>query len=188
MTGRAALLAVALAAPLQAQNLPQLPPGMTPDQAAALLQQSPELGAQLRQRLLSSGLSPEQVRSRLRAAGYPPNLLDRYLGGDTLPPAPGQVAAQAASALRLTEFLSQDSLSLSPDSVAARLSRDSLRIDSIIRSNLTARLAPRLQLFGLETFRLVQDGDFGRAAGYVLGTNALGLAAVWVGYRCIERI
>jgi len=42
--------------------------------------------------------------------------------------------------------------------------------------------------FGLETFRLVQDGDFGRATGYVLGTNVLGLAAVWIGYRCIERI
>jgi CrcB protein len=42
--------------------------------------------------------------------------------------------------------------------------------------------------FGLETFRLVQDGDWSRATGYVLGTNVLGLAAVWIGYRVIERI
>ena len=42
--------------------------------------------------------------------------------------------------------------------------------------------------FGLETFRLVQDGDWGRAALYVTGTNALGLVAVFAGYRWIERI
>ena len=42
--------------------------------------------------------------------------------------------------------------------------------------------------FGIETFRLVQDGDWSRAAGYVLGTNVLGLGAVWIGYRMIERI
>jgi len=36
---------------------------------------------QLRQRLMSSGLSPEQVRTRLKAEGYPENLLDAYLGG-----------------------------------------------------------------------------------------------------------
>ena len=42
--------------------------------------------------------------------------------------------------------------------------------------------------FGLETFRLVQDGDWTRAALYVAGTNVLGLAAVFAGYRLIERI
>lgn len=42
--------------------------------------------------------------------------------------------------------------------------------------------------FGIETFRLVQHGEWPRAAGYVLGTNVLGLAAVWIGYRVIERM
>jgi polysaccharide export outer membrane protein len=58
-------------------------PRPTPDQATALLQARPELVAQLRQRLVSSGMSPEQVRARLKAEGYPANLLDAYLTGGT---------------------------------------------------------------------------------------------------------
>ncbi|HKH93418.1 MAG TPA: SLBB domain-containing protein, partial [Gemmatimonadaceae bacterium] len=55
----------------------------TPDQAQALLQTRPDLVAQLRQRFATSGLTPEQVRARLRAEGYPENLLDAYLPGMT---------------------------------------------------------------------------------------------------------
>lgn len=39
----------------------------------------PELVVQLRARLAGSGLTPDQVRARLRAEGYPENLLDAYL-------------------------------------------------------------------------------------------------------------
>ena len=46
-----------------------------------MLQTNPALLEQLRQRILSSGLTPEQVRARLRAEGYPENLLDAYLPG-----------------------------------------------------------------------------------------------------------
>ncbi len=35
--------------------------------------------------------------------------------------------------------------------------------------------------FGLETLHLLRDGDLARAAGYVLCSNALGLALVWAG-------
>lgn len=70
------LLAMSWSARAQAQTVRP-----TPDQAAALLQTRPELLAQLRQRLTSSGLSPDQVRARLKAEGYPENLLDAYLGG-----------------------------------------------------------------------------------------------------------
>src|SRR5215207_6063573 len=54
-----------------------------PDQAQSLLQNRPDLVAQLRQRFATSGLTPEQVRARLRAEGYPENLLDAYLPGMT---------------------------------------------------------------------------------------------------------
>jgi CrcB protein len=37
--------------------------------------------------------------------------------------------------------------------------------------------------FSLQTLRLAQDGDWVRAAGNVLGSVALCLAAVAVGYR-----
>lgn len=40
--------------------------------------------------------------------------------------------------------------------------------------------------FGLETLRLVADGDWLRAGAYVALTNVGGLAAVWLGYRAIE--
>ncbi len=52
----------------------------TPQQAQQMLQNNPQLLEQLRQRIATSGLTPDQVRARLRAEGYPENLLDAYLG------------------------------------------------------------------------------------------------------------
>src|SRR5687767_8674755 len=63
----------------------------TAAQAQQMLQTNPALLQQLRQRILTSGLTPEQVRARLRAEGYPENLLDAYLNGGT-----GTVADNAA--------------------------------------------------------------------------------------------
>jgi protein involved in polysaccharide export with SLBB domain len=54
-----------------------------PAQAQQMLQNNPALLNQLRQRILTSGLTPDQVRARLRAEGYPDNLLDAYLPGST---------------------------------------------------------------------------------------------------------
>src|ERR1700674_3473936 len=51
-------------------------------QAQQMLQ-NPALLQQLRQRIMSSGLTPDQVRARLRAEGYPENLLDAYLPGSS---------------------------------------------------------------------------------------------------------
>ncbi|HET9634348.1 MAG TPA: SLBB domain-containing protein, partial [Gemmatimonadaceae bacterium] len=55
----------------------------TAAQAQQMLQSNPALLQQLRQRILTSGLTPDQVRARLRAEGYPENLLDAYLPGST---------------------------------------------------------------------------------------------------------
>ena len=55
-------------------------------QSAAQAQQAlqnPAIMQQLRQRIITSGLTPDQVRARLRAEGYPENLLDAYLPGST---------------------------------------------------------------------------------------------------------
>jgi CrcB protein len=41
--------------------------------------------------------------------------------------------------------------------------------------------------FGLETFHLANDRQFGLAAANVIVSCALGLAAVWLGYRLAER-
>lgn len=60
-------------------------PGIRPSpaQAQAVLQARPDLVVQLRQRFLSSGLTKDQVHARLRAEGYPEDLLDPYLGNAT---------------------------------------------------------------------------------------------------------
>ncbi|HEY9426757.1 MAG TPA: polysaccharide biosynthesis/export family protein, partial [Gemmatimonadaceae bacterium] len=78
-----------MALPLAAQR-------PTTDQARVLLQTRPDLVAQLRSRLGASGLTPDQIRARLRAEGYPEDLLDAYL--------PGGVAAAADSSPSSTVF------------------------------------------------------------------------------------
>jgi len=153
-----ALLAASATAGATAQVTPpptqQLPPGMTPEQAAQMLQRRPELGNLVRQRILQSGLTPDQVRARLRAAGYPGNLLDAYLAADTtVPPRPNQTAIQAISILGLATFTTQDSLLLAGDTLALQLFQDSLRADSIAREDSLAQLRRRLTVFGLEVFR-----------------------------------
>lgn len=41
--------------------------------------------------------------------------------------------------------------------------------------------------FGLETFALLNDGQYTRAAWNVAASVGLGLASVWAGYRLAER-
>jgi polysaccharide biosynthesis/export protein len=55
----------------------------SPAEAQQMLQNNPALLQQLRQKIMTSGLTPDQVRARLRAEGYPENLLDAYLPGAT---------------------------------------------------------------------------------------------------------
>jgi polysaccharide export outer membrane protein len=147
----------------------QIPSGQqlpTPDQAEELLRNQPQLVEQLRQRLTESGLTPDQVRSRLRAAGYPETMLDAYLqGADTTRPvtvaprtldavrALGVISDQQADSLR-----SLDSTMVISDSVRAvldslkRRRADSLRADSLADSVAVIRGAG-LKVFGIETFR-----------------------------------
>src|SRR2546423_873004 len=53
----------------------------TVDQARVLLQTRPDLVALMQQKLTQSGMTPDQIRARLQAEGYPSNLLDSYLPG-----------------------------------------------------------------------------------------------------------
>src|SRR5450830_1244092 len=65
---------IVVASPVLAQN-------PSSAQAQQMLQNNPALIQQLRQKIMTSGLTPDQVRARLRAEGYPENLLDAYLPG-----------------------------------------------------------------------------------------------------------
>ncbi len=42
--------------------------------------------------------------------------------------------------------------------------------------------------FASDTLGMLNDGQWRSAAAYVLGTNAACFLAVWLGYRCAERL
>jgi len=76
----------------------------TPEQAQILLQTRPDLVSQLRQRFATSGLTREQIHARLRAEGYPEDLLDPYLPGMSgTPTAPGEDVFSAVRALGIAD-------------------------------------------------------------------------------------
>lgn len=102
----------------------------TPEQARILLQTRPDLVDQLRQRMTSSGMTPAQIRARLRAEGYPENLLDAYLPGTT-----GEASQPTSTVFRAVQDLgiadSTDFL-LRSDSATADSTGPSTRADSAL--------------------------------------------------------
>src|SRR6476660_2566593 len=65
-----------------------------------MLQTNPALLQQLRQKIMTSGLTPDQIRARLRAEGYPENLLDAYMPG-----ARGEAGQPSSTVLRAVQEL-----------------------------------------------------------------------------------
>src|SRR5438309_571386 len=145
----------------------------TSQQAQQMLQTNPALLQQLRQRILTSGLSPDQVRARLRAEGYPENLLDAYLPGSTAGPEsaiPSEDVFSAITQLGISDTTdvdlircgveNADTIPASPtDSLAARRhaeiqARCIAREDSITRG---LKKRPEVDsgyvIFGLDFFR-----------------------------------
>src|SRR5690625_4910678 len=96
----------------------------------------------VRQQILDSGLSPEEVRGRLRGAGYREDLLDQYMDTDTTrigdaPP----LSPEAREAIQLLGLTPTDTSDL--DTLPS-LTPDSVRED-----------AGESDLFGLDIFRRV---------------------------------
>lgn len=100
------LLVLAFVAVLPSVTVAQARPSAS--EAQALLQARPELVQQLRQRIITSGMTAEQVRARLRAEGYPENLLDAYLPGSTA--SPGAVGEDILGAARRLGIVGEDDL------------------------------------------------------------------------------
>src|SRR5213596_452122 len=73
------------------------------NQVQQALQQQPGLADMVRSRISQSGLTPDQIRARLLANGYPATLLDAYLSASaaTSPIAPGAQELAALQALGL---------------------------------------------------------------------------------------
>jgi protein involved in polysaccharide export with SLBB domain len=166
---RAACLALLLIpAGLASQQLP------SPSRAQQMLRSDPSLIGRLQQMMQSSGLTPDQIRARLRAQGYPESLLDQYLPGgqaDTTA-LPSEEVFAAVRALGVGDSTLVDSLSLSARSrrrTTARLDsafldtlQRALQNDSVaaaVRALLTSRDMQRqfadsgFRVFGLELFK-----------------------------------
>jgi protein involved in polysaccharide export with SLBB domain len=149
-------VAAVAAVPAGAQARP------TTAQAQALLDARPDLVDQLRQRLLSSGLTPDQVRSRLKAEGYPENLLDAYLPG----------ASASASAVPTDDVLSAvRSLGIADSTDVEGMRRLLNRNAGAPRQLPTPRAvvadtAPT-QIFGLSVFRSITSEFLPNADGPV---------------------
>jgi polysaccharide export outer membrane protein len=91
---------------------PSLVAAQNPSAAQQMIQSNPALLQQLRQRIMTSGLTPEQVRARLRAEGYPENLLDAYLPGSSASaadtPPPGDEVFSAITRLGIADTTEVD--------------------------------------------------------------------------------
>ena len=149
-----------ISSPALAQ-IPGLPPGtnLSPQEIQTLLATRPDLVAKLRQRIADSGLTPDQVRERLKAAGYPEDLLDPYLSSADTTQAPSPTGDQigAFSALGLLSvgadtLLSLDSLNnLSGQPFKAPDRRmEKARADSL---SDTTEVKGGLKRFGIDVFR-----------------------------------
>lgn len=132
-----ALLLVAMPAAARSQQ-------PTTQQVEKILQSRPELAGKVRAKIATSGLTPEQIRARLQAAGYPPSLLDQYMGAET----PNAVAP-GDDVLKAVRFLGL------VDSLDVELSRQNAAAEVPIHQELEARTGSDsgLRIFGLDVFR-----------------------------------
>ena len=163
----AVVLATVGANRLAAQDLSNLPP---PEVAQQLLATRPDLVAQLQAQIAQSGLTPDQIRERLRAAGYPENFLDAYM------PAGGSSGAGATAGIPSANVLSAinqlglaDSCDVSSDSIAYRFGG---------MANTPTSSANALPTGSLQTGGVA--GGLGAGAG-TLGAGAGALASGGVG-------
>ncbi len=147
----------------------------TPEQARTMLRQRPDLSGQVRGRIAQSGLTPDQIRSRLTAAGYPADLLDPYFGGagsDSL--TSGPVDARLLTAIRAVGIAGGDDAALMvPDTVPGRAGE--LRYDLPTEPRKTEP-----EVFGLAVFRRVSSQFQPASAGPVDASYRLGPGDVLV--------
>jgi polysaccharide biosynthesis/export protein len=149
---------VFLADPASAQN-------PSPAQAQQMLQTNPALVQQLRQKIMTSGLTPDQVRARLRAEGYPENLLDAYLSGGT------GVADSTATTEDVFNAIGQLGLAdtTEVDLLRCGINTDTLTVPDTLPSGLVDTTPSRRRLDerrrAVRAQCLAQQDSLGRGAG-----------------------
>lgn len=152
-------LLVFSAIPAMGQTLP------SPAQAQQMLQ-DPGMAARVQQMVQTSGLTPDQIRERLKAQGYPESLLDQYLPGAS-PDSAGMPGADVFAAVR--------ALGLADSSTV-----DSLRAMARVRRVTTARTDSAF----LDTLQRAMRDDSTRAAvRAILESRKLQREAVDSGFK-----
>jgi protein involved in polysaccharide export with SLBB domain len=117
----------------------------SPSAVQAQLSKDSTLVTRLRAEIAQRGLTPEQVRARLRAAGYPESLLNEYLS-DTL--------AVVGAATRDSLLNAVRALGLADSSVVAELRSPIVAADSSRRTRALSETGEGgLPIFGLDVFR-----------------------------------
>jgi protein involved in polysaccharide export with SLBB domain len=114
----------------------------SPAQAQQMLQNNPALLQQLRQKIMTSGLTPDQVRARLRAEGYPESLLDAYLPGSTIVPDSGSSVNDVFAAL--AQLGIADTVEV--DLLRCGITTDSLTVTDTLPSGFVDTLANKRRL------------------------------------------
>jgi protein involved in polysaccharide export with SLBB domain len=161
-----ALAVGALLCVVSASAAQTMPSASQAQQALQAAQGNPALIAQLRARLQSSGLSPDQIRARLAASGYPPDLLDTYLGAAQ----PGQ-AALTPGADQLAAMQALGLGSVSPASDALRADTGMIRVGGGLSAE---ELAAGNYVFGVDVFRRSTTQFLPTLAGPVPADYTLG--------------
>ncbi|GJG89017.1 capsule polysaccharide transporter [Gemmatimonadetes bacterium T265] len=150
-----------------AQGTPDVRSGSRPStqEAETLLQTRPDMVATLQQKMQASGMTPEQIRERLKALGYPESLLDAYLPGGSSA-AGGNTAAARGATPSATVLAAVAALGLSdPDDADSTASSVGTRRDRFRRAsadsesgrpwrnaNSTSAATDVLPVFGMSLF------------------------------------
>jgi polysaccharide export outer membrane protein len=138
------LLALGASGPLAAQTLP--PPSQAQAALQSAISSNPALAGTIRSKLAGSGMTPEQVRAKLQAQGYPANLLDSYLGEQQAGAAPASPTADHVAAIT--------ALGLPPIQLdLGQLPVDTGLVRAVQATSPTAAAEGTLTPFGLEVFR-----------------------------------
>jgi polysaccharide export outer membrane protein len=186
---RSLLVAVCLLLPQSVRaQLPTVKP--TPEQAQILLQTRPDLVERLRQQMMNSGMTPEQIRARLRAEGYPENMLDAYMPGATGDaPTPSSTVFRAVQDLGIADTtdllgignpLGRPPAVIRADTSILSISVSHLRYDTLrgpARDSVIRIISNRdsgFVVFGLDLFRASTSQFQPNLAGPVDRTYRLG--------------
>ncbi len=110
-------------------------------------------GARLRQQLLGSGRTPDQLRQQLASRGYDPSILDPYLDPDIpAPPTPGADVLAALRALNIRPAADTTAPAPTPKPAPDTAAPPPRRTDLLMPDSLPMEREYGVRVFGLRTF------------------------------------